>query len=528
MAILIANIGTSDLAVKIEEYFIPVGFDRSEPNINIDDPALTDDQKDMWNEQKLRHFFVTHSLCQELDVKVNLDNPRNPFSFLELTEKLLNAYEKDEEKWHSRIRPGRISGVIKTAVEKFKVKDIYIFVTRQEPLHPQDSIYLFQILQKWFKKQDNIHLISEIIPTDIPAVDLDKLLNYYYSVFVKYISSDRELLISLKGGTPQMKTAISMQAFASSINKQIFIDPILSPAKILAGEPSECELTSYWRYMRNQKYQDVKVLLEKRWDFDGAIQLIKQWQDTLKFLDFHLDDIQISKINYLIYQVIEALKVANSYFNLDEITAKNHSANISEKITNQFQPYCLLLNLYTQCRIYYELNQMANFLVGISSFYEKVLETIADKLGQKQNFPSLENRYKKRDFIDDCINKKKSIQSNKYESWLMILKGMNSLNYWCSLRNKFIHHGEGISQELMRKKYEERNSLGHKQYYDRKDLENACAPHKILDVMEQILDSDFNLLPNNKYQKYVGGDHYYIYSAVRNWAIAQLMNEGLQ
>ena len=271
MAILIANIGTSDLAVKIEEYFIPVGFDRSEPNINIDDPALTDDQKDMWNEQKLRHFFVTDSLCQELDVKVNLDNPRNPFSFLELTEKLLNAYEKDEEKWHSRIRPGRISGVIKTAVEKFKVKDIYIFVTRQEPLHPQDSIYLFQILQKWFKKQDNIHLIPEIIPTDIPAVDLDKLLNYYYSVFVKYISSDRELLISLKGGTPQMKTAISMQAFASSINKQIFIDPILSPAKILAGEPSECELTSYWRYMRNQKYQDVKVLLEKRWDFDGAI-----------------------------------------------------------------------------------------------------------------------------------------------------------------------------------------------------------------------------------------------------------------
>jgi len=62
----------------------------------------------------------------------------------------------------------------------------------------------------------------------------------------------------------------------------------------------------------------------------------------------------------------------------------------------------------------------------------------------------------------------------------------------------------------------------------KKDGENACAPRKILGVMEQILDSDFNLLPNNKHQKYVGGDDYYIYSAVRSWAIAQLMNEGLQ
>ena len=82
---------------------------------------------------------------------MNLDNPRNPFSFLELTEKLLNAYEKDEEKWHFWIRPGRIGEVIKTAVEKFKVKDIYIFVTRQELPYQEDSIDLFQILQKWLK-----------------------------------------------------------------------------------------------------------------------------------------------------------------------------------------------------------------------------------------------------------------------------------------------------------------------------------------------------------------------------------------
>lgn len=50
MVILIVNIGILDLVVKIEEYFIFVGFDCSEFNINIDDFVLIDDQKDMWNE----------------------------------------------------------------------------------------------------------------------------------------------------------------------------------------------------------------------------------------------------------------------------------------------------------------------------------------------------------------------------------------------------------------------------------------------------------------------------------------------
>ncbi|NET45368.1 hypothetical protein [Okeania sp. SIO2B3] len=527
MAILIANIGTSDLAVKIEEYYIPVGFDRNEPNIDYSD--LTEDEKIMWEQQKLRQEYITEYLCPELNVAVDSNNPKNPFSFLELTEKLLNAYQQDEEKWHPRIRPGRISGVIQTAVEKFKVKDIYIFVTKQKDPHPQDSIYLFDILQKWFKKEQNIQLIPEIIPANIPAVDLDNLLDYYYGVFVKYISKDSELFISLKGGTPQMKTAISMQAFASSINKQIFIDPVLSPAKILAGKPSDCLLTSYWRYMRNQKYQDVKILLEERWDFDGAIQLIEQWQDTLKFLSSHLDDIKISQINHLISQVIRTLKIANYCFNLDWKTAQSivnkNSAKISGKISNQFQPYSLLLNLYTLCHIYYELNQMANFLVGVSSFYEKVLEIIAKNLGKKQDYPERGNRYEKLYFLDERISK----NSRQYESWLIIKKCLNSLNFWCSKRNRFIHHGEGISQELMHELYSQTELFAQRgNQYEREDARNACSPDSILDVMTEILETDFNLLPN-QYQRYVGTkSDYYIYSAVRKWAIDQLMDEGLK
>ncbi len=42
MAILIANIGTSDLAIKIDDYYFPVGFEWNEPN--LDKSGLTDDK----------------------------------------------------------------------------------------------------------------------------------------------------------------------------------------------------------------------------------------------------------------------------------------------------------------------------------------------------------------------------------------------------------------------------------------------------------------------------------------------------
>lgn len=50
MKILLANIGTSDLAVEIDGYWFPVGFDRSEPG--IDDNGLTDEQKKFGKNEK--------------------------------------------------------------------------------------------------------------------------------------------------------------------------------------------------------------------------------------------------------------------------------------------------------------------------------------------------------------------------------------------------------------------------------------------------------------------------------------------
>ncbi len=574
MAILIANIGTSDLAVKIDDYYIPVGFDRHEPN--LDESGLTDDEKTIW-ERELRQSFIISDLCPKLGVPVKENkNGQKSFSFRELTHKLLEAYERDEN-WHDRIRPGRIWGVLKTAHQdpNFQVQKAYLFVTDQpelivdqksgkekpNPGYPSDSIHLFSILKKWFEREmPNLKLIDKVIPKDIAAVDRDELLNYYYKFLVTEINSEPELLIGIKGGTPQMQNALQIQAISAATQNQLFLNPVLSIRKVLAGESSECQLTSYWRFMRSQKYQTVQQLL-KRWDFDGAIQILKQWQETLSFLSkAGIQGENISDSQKLIESTNKTLEIALGYLNLD-------SKPITRDILDKFpglRNYDRLLNLYTQCRIFWQLNQVATFLSRLGSFCEETLHELIEKLSPEQYFdqkwyfnnqdlPSqlweifyntevrefpetrlrtwdferrnyqLQGRLSKRNFVDALIQYRGETDEN--EAWKAILVSLKKLDYWIEKRNELIHSAKGVSKETMAVALQADRQSNNTRV---KNLANlACEHDQILEEMTNISSQTYKLL-NKPPNEFVGLDaHYYIYSEVKDWVINTLLNEGL-
>lgn len=540
-AILIANIGTSDITVKIDDYYIPVGFDRNEPN--LEELGLTEDEKTVWDAQ-LRQSYIISELCPELGVTITENkNGQQSFSFRELTQKLLAAYEKDKTRtWHDRIRPGRIWGVLKTATQdpKFQVKQAYIFVTDQPEFildpksgkqkfnqqgYPSDSIHLFSILQKWFQREiSDLELIYKVIPKHISPVDRDELLNYYYQFFSQHIRSEQTILIGIKGGTPQMQLALTMQAIASSVTNQLFINPQLSPKNILRGQASECDFTSYWRYMRSQKYQDAKIILESRWDFRGAISILDNWLTTLNFLKPYINDPKLSASNELLSRIVKTLEVGDYCLNLDIQSAKDFFQNnpqlaskLSKKLVEQVSSYDSLLNLYSQCCIYYNLDQIANFLSRMSSFYEGVLEQTVKKLRIERNFPYLKGRFDKRDFIDEKIGTRN--KASELEVWSEILLLLKSLDYWCTHRNQLIHHGKGMSKERM------------KLLYSQAKLDNpdTCTPDRIIEHMAKILTNNLELVKPEYLHKFVGDTTpHYIYSEVKDWAIAKLLKEGLQ
>jgi len=548
-AILIANIGTSDIAVKIEEIerYIPVGFDRNEPNIN--DSDLTEDDKITW-EQELKQSFIRDYLCLELGI--------NKYSFRQLTQRIFEEYNKNkenEEKWHHRISLDRFKGVINRAKSAFNIEKVYLFVTNQPEYipdkktgklifnkgYPTDTIHLYEIFEKWLNREiSDFKLKKEEIPQNILPIEQDKLFSHYYQFFRDKIESDSIILVSIKGGTPQMQSALRLQAIASAAKKQLFVEPLLSVKRILYGEPSECKFTSYWQYMKTQKYEDIKVILD-RWDFEGALQLLNQWKQSLKFLkDNNIDDAKIKIHNQLIEQVIQALEIANNYWSLDiekaKYLVKQRSSKILPEIAEQLsindeEDFLgdILLNTYTQCRIHYKLEQMASFLVGVGSFYEIVLQRIVKEHGTKEKQKEFEdknnNRYDKRNIVSSLFSK----NSNKKKSWEDIKNLLSQLDSWYHRRNKFVHYDDEASKNFggISKK-----SLENFYLDEKKKGRNICSLDSILDVMTEIIRNDLLLISSELQSNFVWKDReknkrYYIYSEVRDWVIEQLTKKDI-
>jgi hypothetical protein len=556
MATLIANIGTSDLTVKIQgfEYYIPVGFDRDEPNEVAED--LTEDEKVIW-ERNSREDFIANGLCKELGVEVR-GQGRNAYSFRELTEKLLAAYQQEPDSWQERIRPGRIWGVIHTAIEEFSVKKINIFVTNQSPPQHQDTCFLFEIIKRWIERhlqREDILFLKRVIPQNVKPNQQDLVLNEYYRFFVDEIDSNEVVLVSTKGGTPQMQTALRLQSITADIPKLLFLDPILSKRKVLLGEPSACVRTSYWQYQRTQKYRVVMQLLE-RFDFAGACQVLKGWQSILSFQIEQgvVSKSQLRSSRRLVDEAIKGLEVADSLINLDIEAARaskkemnlDMSLDLDAQINQAIENYSVLLNLYSQCRIYKQNLQVSHFLSRMSSLCEEILDEAIKKLGGNRylepaavgfrveireirkllpqdqlslldsldyvrngQYAKILYRTSKLSFLDILLAIRK--KDSESESLSLLKREINSLEFWIYKRNEMIHDSQGFSSNRISELNKEAKRIG------------ACLYEEILKVLANILSSPLLQLPNIDKQNFTKGDDLYLYTSLKKWVMEKLL-----
>ena len=116
-AILLANIGSSDLEILIDKYFIPLGY-RQEPN--EDRSNLDTEQEDIWENRN----NLIRGLCQKLKVQIVEKTRKTPYKFTELTEKIDLAFQENPQKWSKKIRYSRLSGIIKKIQTKFKLEKV--------------------------------------------------------------------------------------------------------------------------------------------------------------------------------------------------------------------------------------------------------------------------------------------------------------------------------------------------------------------------------------------------------------------
>ncbi|MBZ8180524.1 hypothetical protein [Oscillatoria salina] len=588
MTILLTNMGTSDLAVKIDGHYLPIGFDRNEPNMA---EAEAEIQGKVEAEKWRNRFGI---IKDKLGSELGISDTKN---FRELSRVILEKYQQEPEIWHKRLRPGRILGIIETAKKRFGIHTAYIFVTNQpefvvnfqgekepNPGYPTDSIHLFHILKLWFERefgQDYLQF-KPVYLEDVSAIDLDGLLNKYYNFFLK-LDKNEQILISIKGGTPQMQTALRVQAVSSEVSNQVYLEPKLSILKLLAGEASECHVFSYWRYQRIQKYQTVKQLLQ-RWDFDGARVILEQWLSTLKELEkAGIEEVQANESSLEL--LVKALRMAVGYLNLDAEEANKQADQALGELATipqdyQHNGYARLLNLYTQCCLFWDLDRIADFLSRMGSFYEETLHELIRQLDGEKYFDRIEypdDWYLNENTIDeflansDLVNNFDRLESkiNKkyYPKWQRerempkkyyklpgrfsklnfvqalvetkkgdlaafneMTSAMEKLDYWAAKRNQLIHGAKGVSKQRMKEVLAEDKRLRQERKMKNKDISKnvvrACKPEEILTKMTIISRSVLQLtkvsLPDSV--MYSNPDYldsanepYYIYSDIRKW-----------
>ena len=560
MTILIANLGTSDLAIKLEgfDYYVPVGFNRKEPNIS--EEGLTDEEKDFWQNRAV----VAQLLCEKLAIAYQTTE-YNPFSFVELTQAIWQDYQVNPESWDNCFRLGRIGGVLKVAQEK-KVQDVYVFVTKQEPPQPGDTYYLFEILQAWIKRQNwQINLHSVLLDPTKKANELDLIIDEYYKFFLT-VKPQEDILVSILGGTPQMQTALRVQTISSGI-QHLLLEPQLSVKTILAGEYSSCKVTSYWQYRRSQEYRTVELLLS-RYDFDGVSEVLKNWQKTLQYLRESgvENQAQISANEKVIRGAIAASSLAIAYLNLDDGNAKNIAQKFDElkKFTKNYDK---LLNLYTTCRMFWDLNQVANFLPRLGSFSEETLHQIFIQLDGEKYFDRAYNpndwvldthtiepesrelfvereqetnkhfdggkfsqsgkyrlpgRFSKRNFAESLI----IYRQKSFPIWQEIVNSLEKLDYWVDKRNEIIHSGQGVSKQTMAEVLK-----SDRDRYQKNALAACDANDTIISEITKVSQNTFALFDKSSSSllKFLGNQvSYYIYDEIAQSIREQLNTQGLQ
>lgn len=584
MTILIANIGTSDLAIQIpikgKNYYLPIDHLAKEANIDVQIAKLPPPLQELWQyETQRRH--IENILYPDLDFPAGVKQTSR-----ELTKVLLAKYLDNPQYWHPRIKPVRIWGTIQKAISLGATKG-YIFVTNQATPqtpdgHPKDTIFLYDILVKWLELEKiQFALYKQLIDSKIGPNKLEPLLGEYEK-YIKQIAKteqqnslhseiDRKnnlVLVSIKGGTGNMVTALQIQAIDSNFKNLVFIDPELNLEKILQGKPSECKLTLYWRHLRSQKYNTVKKLLS-RWDFDGAILILNDWQNSLNLLPDGIadkSDIETSKI--AIDRVIFALNLGLAFINLDSDETQNilksyPAISDLQYLAANYQPW---LNLYTQCRIYWELNQVANFLSRLSSFWEELLGYLIIELGGSKYFageisdwqlqknavePDLWDKFYRKESKKDSefknwdFDKQSFWLKNRFsklrlieciveargksgEIWQEIKKLLLELDYWVNKRNKMIHLAKGVSKNTMWEML--KRDRASEDATVRKEAEKACNPDEILQVMTEICIRSCELLYLEKLEC-LGCDRatpYYIYSDIIAWILGSLETDKLK
>ncbi len=109
--------------------------------------------------------------------------------------------------------------VIKEIVKEYKIERLYLFATKQRPVHQKDTIYVACIVKELIDREFAIGERIEVIQIDENPADYDTMFNLY-ELEMKRISLDADVIhVSITGGTPAQNMALLIKSLLAFRNK---------------------------------------------------------------------------------------------------------------------------------------------------------------------------------------------------------------------------------------------------------------------------------------------------------------------
>jgi len=151
----------------------------------------------------------------------NSDVGKNGQALFGLRESKNNVYEETKKIYENKQFDGYDAIILEPIISEIKkdseIERIYLFATKQDPIHPQDTEYAGKIVQEILKKKFgyNDKIFREKIINRNPA-DYDSMFKYYQDEINEITIDDNisTVFISITGGTPAQNMSLLLSAVA--------------------------------------------------------------------------------------------------------------------------------------------------------------------------------------------------------------------------------------------------------------------------------------------------------------------------
>ena len=397
-----------------------------------------------------------------------------------------NIYEHSKQLYESRrydFGAILLEPVIKEIVKEYEIERLYLFATKQRPVHPKDTIYVAYIVKEILDREFGFGERIEVVQIDENPADYDTMFGLYEGEMGR-ISTDADVIhVSITGGTPAQNMALLIKSLLAFGNKVQVVYKLMGSKEVEKFKIGEA-------IVKILLMEQLKAL-KKRHLYGSAAQLAEKY-NLLELKEILMLKAKEHRVLFNFEESVKVLrKVLNGAHGEERARIKSEIEDIErieeglkgrERFSEEyFLTYrALIKELVYNMKLKWDQGAYADFLGRLFRFEEAVLRytfekefNVSTEIDESKEYPAfkeiIESNNKLKRFLEESGIKSEEPNRRTLFMILTFLKKENpdrtdikeiqeiigKIEKLADLRNKSIlgHGFKGISRDRIKEIY---------------------------------------------------------------------------